>query len=66
LIWKHCDAAYNLNRARENRQANADLIRKQKEKIGKDIRDLRETMNNLLDKLQENITRELIHQNKNG
>jgi hypothetical protein len=50
----------NIEHIRENRQANADLIRKQKEKIEKDIRDLRETMNNLLDKLQENITRELI------
>ena len=39
----------NIKRIRENRQANADLIRKQKEKIEKDIRDLRETMNNHLD-----------------
>jgi predicted component of viral defense system (DUF524 family) len=45
---------------RENRQANADLIRKQKERIEKDIRDLRETMNKHLDKLQEKLTRELM------
>ena len=50
----------NIKRIRENRQANADLIRKQKEKIEKDIRDLREMMNNHLDKLQENLTRELM------
>ena len=50
----------NIQRIRENRQANADLIRKQKERIEKDIRDLRETMNNHLDKLQEKLTRELM------
>jgi hypothetical protein len=31
----------NITRIRNNRQANADLITKQKEKIAKDIRDLR-------------------------
>jgi hypothetical protein len=36
----------NIQRIQENRQANAVLIRKQKERIEKDIRDLRETMNN--------------------
>ena len=45
----------NITRIRENREANADLIRKQKEKIEKDIRDLREAMNNHLDKLQEKL-----------
>ena len=47
----------NITRIRENRQANADLIRKQKERIKKDIRDLRETINNHLDNLQEKLTR---------
>jgi hypothetical protein len=50
----------NIQRIRENRQANADLIRKQKEKIEKNISDLRETMNNHLDTLQEKLTKELI------
>jgi Fe2+ transport system protein B len=50
----------NITRIRENRLTNADLIRKQKERIEKDIRDLRETMNNHLDKLQEKLTTELI------
>ena len=50
----------NIKLIRENRQANADLIRKQKEKIEKDIRDLRKTMNNHLDKLQQKLTRELV------
>jgi gas vesicle protein len=50
----------NIQRIRENRQANADLIRKQKERIEKDIRNLRETMNNHLDKLQEKLKRELM------
>ena len=50
----------NIQRIRKNRQANADLIRKQKERIEKDIRDLRETMNNHLDKLKEKLTRELL------
>ena len=50
----------NIKRIRENRQANADLIRKQKERIEKDIRNLRETMNNHLDKLQEKLKRELM------
>jgi len=50
----------NIIRIRENRQANADLIRKQKERIEKDIRDLRETINNHLDELQEKLTKELI------
>jgi hypothetical protein len=38
----------NIKRIRENKQANADLIRKEKERIEKEIRDLRETMFNLL------------------
>jgi DNA-binding beta-propeller fold protein YncE len=50
----------NIKRIRENRLTNADLIRKQKEGVEKDIRDLRETMNNHLDKLQEKLTTELI------
>ena len=50
----------NIKCIRENKQANVDLIRKQKERIEKDIRDLRETMNNHLDKLQEKLTRELM------
>jgi gas vesicle protein len=50
----------NIRSIRKNRQANADLIRKQKKRIEKDIRDLRETMNNHLDKLQEKLTRELM------
>ena len=50
----------NIKRIRENRQANVDLIRKQKEKIERDIGDLRETMNNTLDKLQETLMRELM------
>lgn len=50
----------NIHRIRKNRQANADLIRKQKKRIEKDIRDLRETINNHLDKLHEKLTRELI------
>jgi hypothetical protein len=50
----------NITRIRENRQANADLIRKQKERIEKDIRDLREAMNNHLDKLQERLRREFM------
>ena len=50
----------NITRIRENRETNADLIRKQKERIEKDIRDLRETMNNHLDKLQEKLSRELM------
>jgi hypothetical protein len=49
----------NIQRIQENRQANAVLIRKQKERIEKDIRDLRETMNNHLDKLQEKLSTEL-------
>jgi hypothetical protein len=49
----------NIQRIQENRQANAVLIRKQKERIEKDIRDLRETMNNHLDKLQEKLLTEL-------
>jgi flagellar motility protein MotE (MotC chaperone) len=40
----------NIKRIRENKQANADLIRKEKERIEKEIRDLRETMNSYLDK----------------
>jgi hypothetical protein len=40
----------NIKRIRENKQANADLIRKEKERIEKEIRDLRETMNNHIDK----------------
>jgi gas vesicle protein len=62
LSWKHCDAVIskNIRSIRKNRKANADLIRKQKKRIEKDIRDLRETMNNLLDKLQEKLTRELM------
>jgi hypothetical protein len=50
----------NIQRIRENRQANADLFMKQKESIEKDIRDLRETMNNHLDKLQVKLTSELM------
>jgi hypothetical protein len=50
----------NITRIRENRQPSVDAIRKQKERIEKDIRDLRETMNNNLDKLQEKLTRELM------
>jgi WD40 repeat protein len=50
----------NIQRIRENRQASADLIRKQKERIEKDIRYLRETINNHLDELQGKLTRELI------
>ena len=50
----------NIKRIRENRQANADSVRKQKEGVEKDIRELRETMNNHLDKLQEKLTRELM------
>jgi gas vesicle protein len=34
----------NIKRVRENRQANVDLIRKQKERIEKEIRDLREAI----------------------
>jgi hypothetical protein len=40
----------NFKRIRENKQDNADLIRKEKERIDKEIRDLRETMNNHIDK----------------
>ena len=50
----------NITRIRENREANADLIRKRKERIEKDIRDLREAMNNHLDKLQERLRREFM------
>ena len=50
----------NITRFRENRQANTDLKRKQKERIEKDIRYLLETINNHLDELQEKLTRELI------
>jgi hypothetical protein len=50
----------NIQRIRENRQANVDLVKKQKERIEKDFRDLREAMNNHLDKLQEKLTRELM------
>jgi hypothetical protein len=35
-------------------------IRKEKERIEKEIRDLRETMNSHLDKEQEKLTRELM------
>jgi gas vesicle protein len=50
----------NITRIRENREANADLIRKQNERIEKDIRYLREAMNNHLDKLQERLRREFM------
>jgi gas vesicle protein len=52
--------ASGLRMLRENRQANVDLIRKQKERIEKEIRDLREAMNNHLDKVQKKLTRELM------
>jgi hypothetical protein len=55
----HKSPSKNIQRIQENRQANAVLIRKQKERIEKDIRDLRETMNNHLDKLQEKLSTEL-------
>ena len=50
----------NITRIRQNRQANVDVIRKQKERIEKDIRDLRERMNNHLDTLQEKLTKEFM------
>jgi gas vesicle protein len=43
----------NIKCIRKNRQDKATLVRKQKGRIEKDIRDLRETMNNNLDKLQK-------------
>jgi hypothetical protein len=50
----------NIQRIRENRQANVDLVKKQKERIEKDFRDLREAMNNHLDKLQERLTLKIL------
>jgi uncharacterized coiled-coil DUF342 family protein len=49
----------NIHKIRQNRENNAGTVTEEKRIIGNEIRELREKINNHLDKLQEDLLNEL-------
>ena len=54
----------NIGKIRQNRKTNSSSVKEQKRNIQNEILELRTKFNNLLDKLQENMMKELIEAEK--
>jgi hypothetical protein len=50
----------NIDKIRQNRETNSSSVKEQKRIIQDEIQELRTKVNNHLDKLQENLMKELI------